>query len=232
MAIGALGGIGVTQGRADLFQLRLEKAREATAASNQEFIAAAKQSGETASADFNRVSYAQISTRLGAADGFVYTTDLQRVADLATEDAGKRLDSALRLNGLSGVSPPPKFGVDRNGQLSIEHPRKAEIEAALASDPTLAQDLRDAINLQAGAARTQADSLYASAYQQAYRTAGPEAAGALAQRYQALVGPDVTLSFSRGRLETSINGGSQSSFLQQVSSALGLERGGLANLRA
>lgn len=231
MAISGFGSLGFTQGRADLFAARIDKAREAAFASNQEFIAAAERAGETAHADFSRVSYAQIAHHIGAADGVIYTTDLQRLADLASNDAGQRLDTVLRTNGLADALPPPKFKLDSRGQLAFEHPRKAEIAAALANDPTLAQDLQSAIGLQAGAARAQADSLYALAYQRAYTAAGPEAAGRLAQRYQATAAPNVSLTFGEGRLHAAVSGGDVNGYLQRVASQLGLGRGGLANLR-
>lgn len=232
MSINSLSALGGTQGRPELFQLRLEKARQAAVASNQEFIAAAEQAGQTAHADFSRVSYAQIANQIGAADGVIYTTDLQKLADLATADAERRVSSALRQSDLGALRPAPKFSVGRDGQLAIDHPRKAEIEAAFARDATLSQDLRDAINLQGGAARTQADSLYAQAYQRTYASAGAEAAGALAQRYGGLGGPNATLTFEDGRLSTQIDGGSITDYLGRVAGRLGIPSGGLANLRA
>lgn len=232
MSISNLSTLGGTQGRPELFQLRLEKARQAAAASNQEFIAAAEQAGQTAHADFSRVSYASIANQIGAADGVVYTTDLQKLADLATADAGQRVGAALRQSDLGGLQPAPKFSVGADGQLAIDHPRKAEIEAAFARDPTLSQDLRDAINLQGGAARAQADSLYALAYQRTFASSGAEAAGAIAQRYGGLAGPKASLTFQDGRLSTQIDGGSITSFLSRVAGGLGIPSGGLTNVRA
>ena len=225
-------GVGPTFGRPEYFQYRVQKAYEAAEASNREIVAAAEAAGITPHADFSRVSHAQLAAHIGAADGVIYTTDLRQIADFATADAGKRLDALFEARDLSGLASGTTFTAKPEGGLRIDHPRAAEIEAALDADPTLKNDILSAIALQEDAARAEAASLYATAYERTFKQSGAAAAGELAVRFQALSGPSASLRYGKGGLSTLINGGGLGNYLQGVASAFGLEAGARVNVRA
>lgn len=226
-----IGGAVVSAGyssRPDLFNVRVQKAREAASAANQEFVAAAQSAGQTPHADFSRVSYAQIALHLGAADGVVYTTDIKRVADLALRDV------ANRLGDLTGGA---KFGdgtfrIDSSGTLEASGTGGAAFRDLLQRDPTLAKDLREAIILQQQAVAADANSLYAAAYQQAYMTGGATAAAEVATRYGQARAPDISLRFGGpGDIQALFDGRDRAGYLSDVAQLLGMRRGGLIDVR-
>ncbi len=170
------------------------------------------------------IDWASVSRNLGAANGGqgIRTEDLMGVADLALADVRQKLDQTFALGNIPNA-PPISLSFDSTGSLVIdEHPEKASIEAVLAQNPDLANDLRTAHALKENAVTWEKASLYTLAHEQTSREKGASAADGLTDLFLSIGDEDADLRYGSSGLDLSYKGASPKDYLASIAARLGL----------
>lgn len=207
-----------TQQGKGIFQQAIQKNITAGTAPSQ----SAENSAVTRSSEGEDIDWGLVSANLGAANGnIIYTTDTLEIANLALEDAQSKLDTAFALAGISNA-PPVEFTLSRlDGSLEVkDHPAKDNIEALLANNPELKEDVRTAFVLKEQAIYTEKGSIYAEAYHRIYASKGKEAADALADKFLSLKQVVPTFRYGQAGIDTLYEGKNAQDYLASIAAIL------------
>ena len=180
----------------------------------------------------NGIDWGSVSMNLGVANGGkgIYIEDLSKVADLALADAKQQLDHAFAQAGISN-NPPVNISFDRMGNILIgEHPSKSKIQALFADNAELTNDVRTAYALKENSVMWQKAELYTTAYYEAYRTKGKDAANTLTKLFLSIGDKKADLKYGNSGLDLSYDGASAKEYLMSIASRLGINKSATENI--